>query len=136
MSVGANMRSINASVHVGLCLTLLCVGLVGCGKNDTMSEADLMARLEASDLTIERLTEATITSKQRDRLGAEPTAMFSIRVSDATGSSQTMTLVQFDKDWQAAAVADEGVHGFVIHNWYVVGVVSAQIRSQIEAALL
>lgn len=95
-----------------------------------------MARLEASSLTIERLAESTITSKQRDRLGAEPTAMFSIRVSDASGSSQTMTLVQFDKDWQAAAVAEEGVHGFVVHNWYVVGVVSSQIRSQIEAALL
>ncbi len=62
--------------------------------------------------------------------------MFSVRVSDASGSTQSMTLVQFDKDWKAKAVGDEGVNGFVIKNWFFVGTVSQNIRSQIEAALL
>jgi hypothetical protein len=120
---------------MALLCTLVCGGLVGCGSAN-LSEADLMTQLGASGLNVERLAEPTITSKQRDRLGAEPQTMFSIRVTDGSGSSQSMTLVQFDKDWKASAVGDEGVPGFAIQNWYFVGTVSQNIRNQIQAALL
>ena len=62
--------------------------------------------------------------------------MLSVRVSDSSGTRQAMTLVRFDKEWKARAALEEGVHGFAVHNWFFVGVVSSGIRHQIEAALL
>lgn len=118
-----------------LCIALACTALLGC-EGATMSEGEMMTQLEASGLHIERLPELTITAKQRARLGTEPETMFSIRVSDESGSTQSMTLIQFDKDWKANAVGEEGVNGFAIKNWFFVGVISQNIRNQIHEALL
>jgi hypothetical protein len=58
-------------------------------------------------------------------------------VADAAGHSQKMTLVGFDRDWKADHAKQEGVPGFVVRNWFFVGVVTApQIQSQIEGALM
>ena len=115
--------------------TLACGALGGCSNN--LSESDVLSKLQEAGLTIERLDQSLLTSQQRQRIESEPHTIFSVRVSDPEGHSQTMTLVGFDRDWKADHAKDEGVPGFVVRNWFFVGVVTApQIQSRIEAALM
>lgn len=108
--------------------------LAGCSNN--LSEDEVLSKLEASGLSIERLDENLLTNKQRQRIESQPETVLSVRISDADGRSQTLTLVGFERDWQAEHAKDEGVPGFVLRNWFFVGVVTApQIQAQIEGAL-
>ena len=126
--------SVPFAVQTLLCVTLVCGTLVGCGQN--LSESDVLSKLEAAGLTVERLDERLLTRAQRQRIESQPETIFSVRVSDASGNSQSMTLVEFDKDWKAVSAIEEGVPGFVVRNWLFVGVVtSEQIHSQIVTAL-
>jgi hypothetical protein len=68
---------------------------------------------------------------------SQPETILSVRVSDAAGQTQTLTLVGFERDWQAEHAKDEGVPGFVVRNWLFVGVVTApDIQARIEGTLL
>ena len=116
--------------------TLACGALAGCSNNN-LSESELLSKLEAAGLTVERLSESLLTNKQRQRIESTPETIISVRVSDAEGHSQKMALVGFDRDWKADHAKEEGVPGFVVRNWFFVGkVTSPEIVSQIEGALL
>ena len=128
-------RSPLGAAKILLCAMLMCGVVAGCGSKN-FSEADLLARLQAAGVTVERLQETLITSKQIQRIESEHVGMFSARVSNAAGHNQVMTLIQFDKDWKAAAVGEEGVVGFAVRNWYFVGGTDRELRTQIEGALL
>ena len=123
-----------AAAQVLLCATLVFGALAGCTSN--LSEKEVLSQLEAAGLKVERLNESLLTVKQRQRIESEPETVFSVRVSDAAGQSQSMTLVQFDKDWKATHAKNEGIPGFVVRNWFFVGIVNQQMQTQIEAALL
>jgi hypothetical protein len=126
-------RFVLRTMAVLLC-SALCGSLTGCSNN--LSESDVLSKLEAAGLTVERLSESLLTSKQRQRIEHEPETVLSVRVSDAAGNSQSLALVGFDQDWKADRAKDEGVPGFVVRNWFFAGGVTApQIQSQIEAAL-
>ena len=121
-------------VNVLLCVIVLCVVLVSCSNN--LSETDVLSKLQAAGLTIERLDESLLTKAQRQRIESDPETVISVRVSDADGHSQTMTLVGFNHDWQAEHAIQEGVSGFLIRNWVFVMLTTVpQIRSKIESAL-
>ena len=121
-------------VEALLCVTLACCVLTGCSNN--LSESNVLSKLEAAGLTVERLDKLLLTNAQRQRIESEPEMIFSIRVSDADGHSQTMTLVGFDHDWKAENALGEGVPGFAVRNWLFAGVVSApEIQRQIISAL-
>ena len=121
-------------VEALLCLTVACGVLAGCSNN--FSETDVLSKLQAAGLTVERLDHSLLTQKQRQRIESEPETTLSVRVSDAAGHSQTMTLVGFDHDWMAEHAKGEGVPGFVVRNWLFAGEVTApQIQSQIESVL-
>jgi hypothetical protein len=114
----------------------MCGALAGCA-NKNLSEDDVLSQLRAAGLTVERLEENLITYEQLQRIEAETVTVFSVHVSDAAGQGKSITLVQFDRDWKAAAVGDEGVPGFAVRNWFFVGAgINQQLRTQIEAALL
>ena len=118
-----------------LCATFACVALAGCSNN--LSESEVLSKLQAAGLTVERLKDNLLTRKQRQRIENDPETVFSVRVTDAAGNTQTMTLVGFDRDWKAERARDEGVPGFVVRNWFFAGTVTApEIMSQIEGALL
>jgi hypothetical protein len=120
-------------------MALLCVAVSwgGLGCSNALSESEVLSKLQAAGLTIERLDESLLTKQQRQRIEAQPETVFSVHVSDAEGHRQTMTFVGFERDWQAEHAKDEGVPGFVVHNWFFVGpVLVPQIQSQIEDALL
>lgn len=126
---------ISRPVKALLCLTMACGLIAGCSNN--LSETDVLSKLQAAGLTVEKLDESILTHKQRQRIESEPETILSVRVSDAAGHSQTMTLVGFDHDFHAKHAKGEGVPGFVIRNWLFAGEVTApQIQSQIESALL
>lgn len=113
----------------------MCGALVGCGGG-ALSETDVLSQLEAAGLTVERLDESLLTNAQRQRIENPMESVSSVRVSDREGNSQTMTFIQFSKDFMAQSAAYEGVPGFAIRNWYFAGVVkSPEIRSAIETAL-
>ena len=67
--------------------------LAGCSNN--LSEDEVLSKLEASGLSIERLDENLLTNKQRQRIESQPETVLSVRISDADGRSQTLTLVGF-----------------------------------------
>jgi hypothetical protein len=112
-----------------------CAALAGCSNG--LSESDVLSKLEASGLTIERLNDNLLTQRQRQRIENDPETVLSVNISDAEGHSQTLTLVGFEHDWQADHAKDEGVPGFVVRNWLFVGVVTApDIQARIEGTLL
>jgi hypothetical protein len=116
-------------------LILVCGGLVGCGGGG-LTEADVLSRLEAAGLTVERLDENLLTNAQRQRIEHPMETVYSVQVSDGEGNGQAMTFIQFDRDFMAESAGYEGVPGFQVRNWYFAGVVqSPEIRSAIEAAL-
>ena len=118
-----------------MCLILACGGLVGCSGGG-LTETEVLSRLEAAGLTVERLDESLLTNAQRQRIEHPMENVYSVQVSDAEGHSQTMTFIQFDKDFMAESAGYEGVPGFQVGNWYFAGVVqSPEIRTAIEAAL-
>ena len=121
-------------VEALLFMIVACGVLTGCSNN--LSESDVLSKLKAAGLTVERLDESLLTYAQRQRIEAEPETVFSVRVSDAAGHSQNMTLVGFSHDWKAVNALKEGVPGFAVRNWLFAGVVSApEIQQQIESAL-
>ena len=121
-------------VEALLFVTLACCVLTGCSNN--LSESDVLSKLEAAGLTVERLDESLLTYAQRQRIESEPETIFSVNVSDAAGHSQNMTLVSFSHDWKAQNALSEGVPGFSVRNWLFAGVVSApEIQEQIIRAL-
>ena len=121
-------------VKVLLCVIVLCVVLASCSNN--LSETDVLSKLQAAGLTIERLDESLLTKAQRQRIESDPETVISVRLSDADGHSQTMTLVGFSHDWKAENAIQEGVSGFHVRNWVFVMLVTVpQIRSKIESAL-
>ncbi len=131
----ARRRSGSVTSKTLLCLFLMCGGLVGC-SGDGLTEADVLSRLEAAGLTVERLDESLLTNAQRQRIEHPMETVYSVRVSDAEGNGQTMTFIQFDRDFMAESAGYEGVPGFQVRNWYFAGAVQApEIRSAIEAAL-
>ena len=87
-------------VKVLLCVIVLCVVLASCSNN--LSETDVLSKLQAAGLTIERLDESLLTKAQRQRIESDPETVISVRLSDADGHSQTMTLVGFSHDWKGA----------------------------------
>jgi hypothetical protein len=118
-----------------VCLILICGGLVGCGGGG-LTEAEVLSRLEAAGLTVERLDDSLLTNAQRQRIEHPMEIVFSVQVSDGEGHSQQMTFIQFGRDFMAESAGYEGVPGFQVGNWYFAGVVqSPEIRSAIEAAL-
>ena len=135
MPIPGPARSAGARrVQAVLCAALVCGALASCSNN--LSETEVLSKLQAAGLTVERLDESLLTNQQRQRIESEPETIFAVQISDAAGNSQTMTLVGFDQDWKAQHAKQEGVPGFVVRNWFFVGVVTApQIQSQIEAAL-
>jgi outer membrane murein-binding lipoprotein Lpp len=117
-----------------LCLIVACCVLAGCSNN--LSEDEVVSKLEAAGLTMERLNESLLTYAQRQRIENDPETVISVRITDADGRSQTLTLVGFDLDWKADNAKYEGVPGFVVRNWLFAGVVSVpEIQKQIESAL-
>jgi len=121
-------------VEALLCVTLACCVLTGCSNN--LSESDVLSKLKEAGLTVERLDESLLSYAQRQRIESDPETVFSVRVSDAAGHSQNMTLVGFDHDWKAENALKEGVPGFAVRNWLFAGVVSApEIQKQIISAL-
>jgi hypothetical protein len=123
------------AVKALLCVTVACAALAGCSNG--LSESDVLSKLEASGLTIEKLNDNLLTQRQRQRIENDPETVLSVRISDAEGHSQTLTLVGFAHDWQADHAKDEGVPGFVVRNWFFVGVVKVpDIQARIEGALL
>lgn len=121
-------------VKVLLCVIVLCVVLASCSNN--LSETDVLSKLQAAGLTIERLDETLLTKAQRQRIESDPETVISVHVSDTDGHSETMTLVGFSHDWQAEHAIQEGVSGFHVRNWLFVMLVRApQIQSKIESAL-
>lgn len=116
------------------CVTAACCIFAGCSNN--LSEEDVLTKLEAAGLTLERLNESLLTNAQRQRIENDPEIVISVRITDVNGRSQTMTLVGFDHDWKADHAKYEGVPGFVVRNWLFAGVVSVpEIQSKIESAL-
>ncbi len=121
-------------VEALLCVIVACGVLASCSNN--LSETDVLSKLQAAGLTVEKLDESILTHKQRQRIESEPETILSVRVSDAAGNSQNMTLVGFGHDFHAKHAKGEGIPGFVIRNWLFAGEVTApQIQSQIESAL-
>ena len=108
--------------------------LTGCSKN--LSESDVLSKLEAAGLTVERLNETVLTYAQRQRIEAEPESIFSVKLTNKEGQSETMTLVSFSHDWKAENALKEGVAGFAVRNWLFAGIVSVpEIQNQIISAL-
>jgi len=133
-NLGLHRCFIPRFVEALLCVTVACCVLVGCSNN--LSETEVLSKLQAAGLTVERLDELLLTYAQLQRIESEPEMIVSVRVSDADGHSQTMTLVGFDHDWKAENALREGVPGFAVRNWLFAGVVSApEIQRQIVSAL-
>jgi hypothetical protein len=135
MSIPGRRLFVSHAVKALLCVTVACAALAGCSNG--LSESDVLSKLEASGLTIEKLNDNLLTQRQRQRIESQPETILSVRVSDAAGQTQTLTLVGFERDWQAEHAKDEGVPGFVVRNWLFVGVVTApDIQARIEGTLL
>lgn len=133
-NLGLRRRFIPRSLVALMCLIMACGIIAGCSNN--LSESDVLSKLKAAGLTVERLDESLLTYAQRQRIESEPETIFSVRVSDADGHSQTMTVVGFSHDWKAGNALKEGVAGFAVRNWLFAGVVSApEIQKQIQSAL-
>jgi hypothetical protein len=132
-SVNERRRSAPAVVMVILGATLIGAALTGCGGG--LAERDVLSKLEAAGLTVERLDESLLTGKQRQRIENPMETVFSAKVSDAAGNSQKMTIIGFRKDFMATSAGYEGVPGFAIRNWFFAGIPNAQIQAQIEVAL-
>ena len=81
------------------------------------------------------LDESLLTGAQRQRIENPMETVFSAKVSDGSGHTQTMTFIQFGKEFMAAAAAYEGVPGFAVGSWYFAGIPNAEIQAQIETAL-
>jgi hypothetical protein len=126
-------RSAPAVVMVILGATLISAALTGCGGG--LSENDVLSKLEAAGLTVERLDESLLTTKQRQRIENPMETVLSVKISDAAGNSQKMTIIGFKKDFMATSAGYEGVPGFAVRNCFFAGIPNAQIQTQIEAAL-
>ena len=118
---------------LGAALTLSGAALTGCGGG--LSESDVLSKLEAAGLTVERLDESLLTSKQRQRIENPMETVLSVNVSDAAGNSQKMTIIGFKKDFMATSAGYEGVPGFAVRNFFFAGVPDGEIQAQIEAAM-
>jgi hypothetical protein len=122
-----------AVVMVILGATLMGAAITGCGGG--LSESDVLSKLEAAGLTVERLDESLLTMKQRQRIENPMETVLSVNVSDAAGNSQKMTIIVFSKDFMATSAGYEGVPGFAVRNCFFAGIPEADIQTQIEAAL-
>lgn len=98
-------------------------------------EAQLIERLSAAGLSLERRERTAITARELELLPAEPISMFSARVSDAAGSSQIMTFLQFESVAAAGQADQEDLNGFAAANWFVLGIVSNDFVDRIRGAL-
>lgn len=117
-----------------VCVTVICAGLVGCGSSN-LSEADVISKLQASGLSVEKLPQPVWSSKQRERVEARPETIFSVRVSHAD-QSQVLTCLGFDAEWKASRVGPTGVPGFIVGKWFFVGSgIGPEIKTKVETAL-
>ena len=99
----------------------------------TLSQPDVMNGLERAGLVLTPLDKTYVYPSDLQKFPAEPRAMFSIRVGDGKGNSETMTLLEFSSAGQVAGV--RGVNGFPVHNWFFLGIISNQWRDIIVSAL-
>jgi hypothetical protein len=136
------MHLLKEKAHSGLMFALavvfttaVCAGVAGCGSSG-LSEADVISKMEASGLSVEKLPEPVWTRKQRERVEARPETILSVRVTDEAGLSKVLTLLGFDAEWKASRVGPAGVPGFAVKNWFFVGTgIGQEIRTEIETAL-
>lgn len=108
--------------------------LIGCGGGGNLSEADVVAKLQATGLKVEKLPRPTWTRSQRERVEQEPESVFSLKLTDGD-QHQEVTLLGFDAEWKAEGVAPDGVPGFAVGKWFFVGEIGQSFREKIEAAL-
>ena len=69
------------AVKVLLCVAVACAALAGCSNG--LSEGDVVSKLEAAGLTIEKLNDNLLTQRQRQRIENDPETVLSVRISDA-----------------------------------------------------
>jgi len=131
------LRTRSCSGRIVAAVAILAVsigaGLVGCGGGN-LSEADIVAKLEATGLEVEKLPRPTWTRNQRERVEQAPGMVFSLKLTD-DGQHQEVTVLGFDAEWKADGVAPDGVPGFAVGKWFFVGEIGQNFRSKIETAL-
>lgn len=115
-------------------MVLLLIGLLGCSGSPSLTEADVMTRLQDKGFTVERQQGIALSQGELDRL---PTAdeMFTIRLSNNTGRSGPITLVRFKNAAKATKASQARVNGFATQNWFFAGLISVDIENAVKEAL-
>lgn len=132
------MKMAGAAHRTTVALAAVLIATAGACRGNPVEgydEAQLIERLSAAGLSLERREPTAITVRELELLPAEPISMFSARVSDGAGNSQTMTFLQFESFAVADQADRENLNGFAAANWFVLGIVSSDFVDRIRGAL-
>jgi hypothetical protein len=104
-------------------------------KTKSITAVALMEKLAAAGLETRDIGPASISVDHASRFPETPRSTLALRVSDGQGNSETMTFVEFSSWKAAAALDDKPVNGFVVRNWFVLGIVSTYFVDKITNAV-